>query len=81
MEPRLNSPLLEARQPCFPELLDELFVEPSIPLLLLLLVFTQSVAGILVAVARDASEDGPEADRDSSAETPLTFQEASDVGD
>lgn len=57
-------PLLDAGQPCLPELLDEVFVNLSISLFLLPLVFTQSIAGVLIAVAWNTSEDGPETDRD-----------------
>ena len=57
-------PLLDLQQACFSELLDEVFVNPSLLASLLLLFLSEGVAGVHVAIAGHASEDGPEQGKD-----------------
>lgn len=52
-------PLSDPQQPCLPELFDEVCVNLSVLLPLLLLLLSQSIAGVYIAIARDTGKYCP----------------------
>lgn len=58
-------PLLDPQQPCLPKVFDEVCVNLSMSLPVLLLLLSKSIAGVHIAIAWDTSKYGPEEDKDS----------------